>query len=108
RKAMERYAEGACFVDLAPLENQSSLLFAVSSALKVQLVNGDDETAIIDALRSREMLLLLDNCEQVVERVADLAETILRECPNVHLLTTSREPLRAEGEFVRRLLPLQS
>jgi predicted ATPase/DNA-binding winged helix-turn-helix (wHTH) protein len=108
RLAMERYADGACFVDLAPLEGQSSLLFAVSSALKVQLADGDDEIAIIHALRGREMLLLLDNCEHLVGRVAGLAEAILRECPKVHLLTTSREPLRAEGEFVRRLLPLQS
>ena len=107
RKAMERYSEGACFVDLAPLENESSLHFAVSSALKLQQVDGD-QSAIIDALRPREMLLLLDNCEHVIERVASLAEAILRECLNVHLLTTSREPLRAEGEFVRRLLPLQS
>ena len=98
----------ACFVDLAPLENESSVLFAVSSALKLQLINGDDQSAIIDALRPREMLLLLDNCEHVIEGAAGLAEAILRECLNVHLLTTSREPLRAEGEFVRRLLPLQS
>lgn len=108
RKAMERYADGACFVDLAPVENKSSLLFSVSSALKLEPINGDDQSVIIDALRSREMLLLLDNCEQVIEGVAGLAEAVLRECSNVHLLTTSREPLRAEGEFVRRLLPLQS
>ena len=108
RNAMTRYADGASFIDLTPLDSESSLLFAVSSALKLQLARGDDETAIIDALRGREILLVLDNCEQIVEKVAGLAEDILRECPKVHLLTTSREPLRAEGEFVRRLLPLQS
>jgi predicted ATPase/DNA-binding winged helix-turn-helix (wHTH) protein len=108
RKAMERYSEGACFVDLSSLDSQSPLLFAVASALKLKLLSGDDKTPIVDALRSREMLLVLDNCEQVVDKAANLAEAVLRECPNVHLLATSREPLRAEGEFVRRLLPLQS
>ena len=108
RRAMERYSEGACFVDLASVDNHSALLLALSSPLKLQLVSGEDESAIIDALREREMLLVLDNCEQTLDNAAALAETILRDCPHVHLLATSREPLRAEGEFVRRLLPLQS
>jgi predicted ATPase/DNA-binding winged helix-turn-helix (wHTH) protein len=106
--AVERYEDGACFVDLTPLDNSSSLPFAVASSLKLPSSQGSDEAAIIACLRNRKMLLVFDNCEHLIEATACLAETILRECADVHLLTTSREPLRAQGEFVRRLLPLQS
>ena len=106
--AIERYEDGACFVDLTPLDNSSSLPFALASALRLPSSNGIDEAAILERLRARKMLLVFDNCEHLIEVSARLAETILRECPDVHLLTTSREPLRAQGEFVRRLLPLQS
>ncbi len=108
RRAMESYNDGACFVDLASVDGQLSLLLAVSGSLKLESVNGNEETVLIDALCRREMLLVLDNCEQVLDCVAELAEAILRDCHHVHILATSREPLRAEGEFVRRLLPLQS
>jgi predicted ATPase/DNA-binding winged helix-turn-helix (wHTH) protein len=108
RQVMERYSDGACFIDLAAVDSQSPLLLAVSAPLKLELVHGSDQTALVDALCRREMLLILDNCEQILDEVAALAETILRTCHQVHILATSREPLRAEGEFVRRLLPLQS
>ena len=106
--AIERYEDGACFLDLTPLDNSSSLPFALASALRLPSSNSLDEKAIIECLRTRKMLLVFDNCEHLIEGSARLAETILRECPDVHLLTTSREPLRAQGEFVRWLLPLQS
>jgi predicted ATPase/DNA-binding winged helix-turn-helix (wHTH) protein len=106
--AIERYEDGACFVDLTPLDNSSSLPFALASALRLPSSNSIDEAAIIECLRARKMLLVFDNCEHLIEGSARLAERVLRECPHVHLLTTSREPLRAQGEFVRRLLPLQS
>jgi len=57
-------------------------------------------------LRSRRPLLVLDGCEQLVDAVAALAERLLLEAPRVHILATSREPLRAEGEWVCRLAPL--
>ena len=106
--AIERYEDGACFVDLTPIDNASSLPFALASALRLPSSSSIDQAAIIDCLRVRKMLLVFDNCEHLIEGSANLAEAVLRECPDVHLLTTSREPLRAQGEFVRRLLPLQS
>ena len=108
RRAMERYNDGACFVDFTSVDSQASLLLAVSGPLKLDLIGSSDEGALIGALCKREMLLVLDNCEQVLDQAAALAEAILRDCHHVHILATSREPLRAEGEFVRRLLPLQS
>jgi predicted ATPase/DNA-binding winged helix-turn-helix (wHTH) protein len=107
-KAIERYDDGACFVDITPLDNSSLLPIALANALKLSSSRGSDEAAIVEFLRNRKMLLVFDNCEHLIEAAACLAETILRECPDLRLLTTSREPLRAEGEFVRRLLPLQS
>ena len=54
-------------------------------------------------LRERQMLLVIDNCEHLIDAVALLSESILRGAPQVHILATSRESLRAEGEYVQRL-----
>ena len=54
------------------------------------------------------MLLVIDCCEHVVEATATLAERIFRDAPQVHILATSREALRVEGEHVHRLKPLES
>jgi predicted ATPase/DNA-binding winged helix-turn-helix (wHTH) protein len=69
--------------------------------------NFDDPLAAVPAfLRDRRMLLVLDSCEHLVETVAPLVERIFREAPEVHILTTSREPLQVEGEQVYRIHPL--
>ena len=60
----------------------------------------------VEYLRPRSVLLVLDNCEHVVEVVAVIADTLLRTCPNVHILATSREPLRTDGEVEYPVLPL--
>ncbi|GGB88820.1 ATP-binding protein [Pseudoduganella buxea] len=62
--------------------------------------------ALADWLRERRLLLVLDGCEHLIDAVAALAERVLREAPRVHILATSREPLRAQGEWVHRLAPL--
>ena len=62
--------------------------------------------AIIDYLRERTLLLVLDNCEHVVDAAAVLAEAVLRACPTVRILATSREPLRVEGEVAHAVTPL--
>ena len=80
-KAIESYEDGACFVDLTPLDNSASLPVAVANALRLSPSRGSDEAAIVECLRSRKMLLILDNCEHLIEAVACLAETILRQCP---------------------------
>jgi predicted ATPase len=59
-------------------------------------------------LRDKQMLLVLDNCEHVVDAAAALASAVLRGAPDIRILATSREPLRVEGERVHRLLPLAS
>ena len=59
-----------------------------------------------DALRSRQVLLVIDNCEHVVLACAALAERLLRNCPRLRILATSREPLAVQGEVVWRIQPL--
>ena len=63
---------------------------------------------LVGAIRDRRLLLVLDNCEHVIEAAATLAVAILRGATDVHILATSREPLRVEGEHVQRLPPLSS
>jgi predicted ATPase len=63
---------------------------------------------LVGALRDRRLVPVLDNCEHVIEAAATLAVAILRGAADVHILATSREPLRVEGEHVQRLPPLSS
>ena len=97
-----------CFVDLGPLSDARLVPSALASTLGL-LVQSDDPTpGLIRFLRDRRMLLILDSCEHVVDSAAALAEHIFEEAPHVHILATSREALRVEGEHVHRLEPLGS
>jgi len=62
---------------------------------------------VLESLRERRVLLVLDSCEHLIEAAARLAESILRDSPQTHILATSRESLRAEGEWVHHLSPLE-
>ncbi|WP_280250059.1 ATP-binding protein [Nocardia abscessus] len=104
--ARHDFADGVWLVELA--ESDGALLVEVVAArLGVR-----DESAgalrevLIDFLKSREALLVLDNCEHVVAAVAELTEALLRSCPGVRVLATSREPLNIAGEAVLRMVPL--
>jgi len=102
------YEHGALFVDLAAVTDSSAVTHALAAALGLEPVKDDPVPGILTCLRRKSMLILLDNCEHVVEAAASLAEKILRAAPDIHLLTTSREPLRAGSEYVHRLLPLET
>ena len=82
-------------------------LVRASVASAVGLQNRvDDLAALATHLADRKTLIVLDCCEHVIASATELTEVLVRNCPRVHILTTSREPLRAEGEFVFRLQPL--
>jgi predicted ATPase len=81
---------------------------AVSSTLGVTAQPHDPCAALLASLASRKLLLILDNCEHVIETAAELAERIVNEAPEVHVLSTSRESLRTDREFVYLLTPLES
>ena len=97
------YRDGIRLVDLAPLNDPALIGSHLATLLDLVLPEGDSLAALVNALQPRQMLLLLDNCEHLIDAVATLSESILRGAPKVHILATSRESLRAEGECVQRL-----
>jgi predicted ATPase/DNA-binding winged helix-turn-helix (wHTH) protein len=100
------YKDGARFIDIAPIGDPLHVPSALAPALGVAIRSDNPVSDLVAFLKDKEMLLLLDSCEHVVEAAAALSEQIYNWAPDVHILVTSREPLRAEGERVQRLLPL--
>lgn len=103
----DRFAGAVAFIDLSVLRDPQLLPSGVATALGLRVHEQDCADALIAQLASRRMLLLFDNCEHVIESVAALAERIAGSAQDVHMLTTSREALRVEGETVHALLPLE-
>ncbi len=106
--SVNTYEHGVWFVDLAPLADARLVPSAVAQVLGFDIRSDDPVPGLVGALRDRRLVLVLDNCEHVIEAAAALAVAILRGAADVHILATSREPLRAEGEYVQRLPPLSS
>jgi predicted ATPase len=101
------FPDGVWLVELGELRDESMLVDVVTAILGVrdQSARPPDEV-LIEFLCTRQLLLVLDNCEQVVDAAAKLAETLLRACPQVRILATSREALGIAGEAVEPLSPL--
>lgn len=93
-----------CFVGLASIDNPSQVVAAIASTLGVQEV---PHRALLETLsiylKNKAMLLILDNCEHVIAQAAITADALLVACPRVRILATSRESLRAAGEYNYRL-----
>ena len=107
-KAMhDDYADGCCLVDLAPVQGSSRVLHALASSLGLRLTSESDIRGVTAFLRDQSMLLILDNCEHVLDGVAAMAEALLKAVDGVDIVATSREPLRAEGEWLIRLPVLE-
>jgi predicted ATPase/DNA-binding SARP family transcriptional activator/DNA-binding CsgD family transcriptional regulator len=110
RELAGTYPDGAWLVELAPLSNPELLPQAVAAALGVR--ERSEESAepfvpsLIDALRSKELVLVLDNCEHLLDACARLAEVLLGSCPGLRILATSREALGVAGEATRVVAPL--
>jgi predicted ATPase len=100
---LSEFSQAVCFIDLGGVGNARLVAATLASELGIPVVSDQPGTVILNALREKRMLLVLDSCEHVVEAVAVLAENIFRDAPHVHILTTSREALRAEGEHVHHL-----
>src|SRR6266403_678469 len=96
------YEHGVWVVDLAHLSDPS----LVPDALASEALSDDLLPSLVESIRGKQMLLVLDNCAHLVEAAAPLAGRILRGAPGVRILATSREPLRAEGERRHRVSPL--
>lgn len=101
------FRDGVQFIDLGTLRDPHLVAIAVASALGLLIPVGDPTPRLIEALRDRELLLIIDNCEHVIDAVARLAETIHMQAPAVSILATSRESLEAASEFVIELTSLE-
>jgi predicted ATPase len=100
------YQDGARLVDLAPLTDPLLVPSALASVLGAAIRSEKPIPGLVNFLKDKQLLLVLDGCEHVIEPAAALAVEVLKGAPGVHILATSREPLRAEGERVQRLAPL--
>jgi predicted ATPase/DNA-binding SARP family transcriptional activator/DNA-binding CsgD family transcriptional regulator len=101
------YPAGVWFVELAPLSESSLVPQEVAGALGVQERPGVAlADTLADALRYKELLLVLDNCEHVAEGAAELVDALLAACPRLKVLATSREPLYVSGEVNWAVSPL--
>jgi predicted ATPase/class 3 adenylate cyclase len=98
---LPRFADGAWICELAAASDDDTAFAVVAATLSIKPRAGvalDD--AIVESLRDKEMLVLLDNCEHLLSAAGSLAEALLRRCPSVSLLATSREGLGVDGEQV--------
>ena len=108
RHVAARYRDGARLVELAPASDPALVPHRLAAALSVQGdADGSLEQALADALHSVQMLLVLDNCEHLLDACAALVDLLLRECPTLHILATSREPIGIPGEIIWSLSPLE-
>ena len=106
-EVVPEHADGVWFIELGPVSGPQLVPQAVADTLhlKEQASRRLAET-LADHLRERRSLLVLDNCEHVVDTVAELAVELLQECEGLKVLATSREPLRVPGEVTWRVPPL--
>ena len=101
RDESARMAHGACLVELAHVGDPEGVAAAIGSALDLP-----DPGRLAEMIGNRDLLILLDNCEHVIATAAEVAEDLLRRCPSLRLLATSREGLRVGGETIWPVPPL--
>ena len=106
--SIEAFHGAVFFVDLSSLTDPRLVPTAVASSVGCMLRSHDPFPLLLAYLRDKRLLLVLDNCESVIEAAAELAERVVVEAPRAHILVTSREALRAEGEHVHVLNSLES
>jgi predicted ATPase len=100
------FSGAVSFVDLSALTKPQFIPTAVASALGILIQANDPFGSIVGFLGDKKILLVLDNCEHVIDSAAIFAERLVSEAPQAHVLTTSREALRVEGERVHLLYSL--
>jgi non-specific serine/threonine protein kinase len=108
RRIFPTFEGDAWFVELASLSDPELLPTAVAGALGLQLGRGATTPALVaGAIGDKKVLLVLDNCEHLVDAAANFVEMLVRACPRCAILSTSREVLRVDGECVYRVPPLE-
>jgi predicted ATPase/DNA-binding winged helix-turn-helix (wHTH) protein len=95
------------FVDLSTVNDKEQVIGAIASAIGLDRQLVDPKEALLNFLRRHRTLIILDSCEHLIDKTADIAADILRSTPGVHMLATSREMLQVAGERVIHLPPLE-
>src|SRR6266850_1476112 len=104
RLLLPEFADGIWVAELGPLSDPGLVFVTVATALGLELTAGATSPGrVADALGSKRLLLVLDNCEHVINAAASMAEALLRTNPSTRVIATSREPLRAPGECIYRV-----
>jgi predicted ATPase len=107
REALEHFPDGVWFVDLAPIVDPQLVAPTLASALGVREQAGRAALdAVCEHAREKRLLVLLDNCEHLLETCGEAAGRLLRACPHVRVLATSREELGVDGEVIWHAPPL--
>ncbi len=107
RDLLDEFVDGSFLIELATSKDPSLVASIVAGAIRLKLSSETiSADAVARAIGTKQVLLVLDNCEHVVDAAANLAEVLVRDCPDVTVLATSRQPLDIAGEFVYRVRPL--
>jgi predicted ATPase len=106
RYLLPDFEDGGWIVELASVSDPGLVPSTVASTLGLKLAGEISAESVARAVGGRHLVLVLDNCEHVIDAVANLAETLTRLCPRTTIVATSREILRIEGETVYRVPPL--
>jgi len=104
KRIRSAYPDGVWFVDLAAVGESTLVADAVAEALRLDSgLAASRGQALVQQLRNRQLLIVLDNCEHLLSACAHLVNAVLTDCPDVHVLATSREPLHSQGEYTFRV-----
>jgi predicted ATPase/DNA-binding winged helix-turn-helix (wHTH) protein len=106
RYLLPDFEDGGWLIELASLSDPGLVPSTVSSTIGVKVTGEISAESVARAIGGRHLLLVLDNCEHVIDAVAHLTETLTRLCPGTTIVATSREVLRIDGETVYRVPPL--
>ncbi len=106
-RAIGSYADGIWLIDFASLHDPALVCGSIANSVGLNVHSADVQTALSRYLRDREMLLVLDNCEHMVEAISSCIRQILANAPRVRILATSRTALRVDGEHAHRLPGLE-
>src|SRR5258707_11000780 len=105
--ALADFSGAAFFVDLSTVSDKEQVIGAIASAVGLASQLVDPKEALLNFLRPRRVLIILDSCEHLIEKTAEIADYIFQNAPDIYILATSREALHVPGERVLRLCPLE-
>jgi predicted ATPase/DNA-binding winged helix-turn-helix (wHTH) protein len=103
---LAHFSGAVFFVDLSTVRDKEQVIGAIASAIGLDPQLFDPKEALLEVLRPLRVLIILDSCEHLIEKTAEIGDYILQNAPDVYILATSREALHVPGERVLRLCPL--